>query len=73
MAAISDSDLLLQELRPLLLSPGARDLIRDEAIEQNCRRDMDTVLPTELDCNALFRRWQVRAKMQTYSCTSGHP
>ena len=44
---------LLEELGPLLLPPRARDLIRDKPIEQDRRRDVDTVLPTELDCDAL--------------------
>lgn len=50
MVEISDSDLLLEELLPFLLAPRARDLVRHETVPEHGRRNVDAVLPRELDC-----------------------
>ena len=47
---ISDDDLLFEEFLPFLLAPGARDLVRDETVPEHGWRDVDAVLPRELDC-----------------------
>lgn len=43
-------DFLSEKLGPLLLAPGAGNFVRDETIEENGGRDVDAVLPAELDC-----------------------
>ena len=68
-------DLLRQELCPLLLSPRARDLVRNESIPENRRGDMDAVLAGELDCiegGAAVARGYV-ASTATYSYISSSP
>ena len=42
-------NLLRKPLRPLFLAPRAGDLVRDQAVEDDCRRDVDAVLPAKLD------------------------
>lgn len=51
----SNSYLLVEELRPFLLAPGATDLVGDQTIPKDSRGDMDTILPAEFDYGISMR------------------
>ena len=59
---VLDSDacleLLCEPFCPLLLPPRARNLGYNDAVEKDGRRDVDAVLPAELDYNSI--RWVTR-------------